>query len=217
MDEISNKTLTVLIAIAIVISLGSTFISLNRLSKLSGMSITGLATSGSGKANLTVSSATSIAVSGAILFGSGIVNASSALLESNASDYRARYGNGTWSWAARGSQTIKIENDGNVNVTINVSTNVSRANYTGSLTGSLFSAAISAEEAANACSGFGTGAVQRVAWTEINNTRNITLCRNLSPTDTGDRINISVRLKIRENVPARTSTALLTFFGYTYT
>ena len=73
MKEISNKTLTILLIVAIAVALGGTFTSLSMLSRIKAP-VTGLATSGTGKVNLSITSATSIVVSGNIDFGSGYMS-----------------------------------------------------------------------------------------------------------------------------------------------
>ena len=215
MNEVSDKTLVVLIIIAIVISFSGTLVSLNRLSQL-GIPITGMAGSGTGVANLTIIAGTSIAVSQNIIFGAGSVNTSYAVLESNASNYMATNGTGTWNWTAYGGQAFVIENDGNTNVSINITTNVSKAKYIGGANPFL-GAAISYEEGDAACQGVGSGAVQITVWKEINDTSNVTICRNLTPTDASDQINISLRLGIPEDAPTGTGEkrCTVTFYGYT--
>ena len=97
MKEISNKTLTILLVIAIAVSLGGAFTSLSRLAAISALPITGFATSGTGKVNLSITETTSVAISGNIDFGSGYINSTSNFvrLEGNASSYSTMYGNGT--------------------------------------------------------------------------------------------------------------------------
>lgn len=80
MDEISNRTLAILLIGAIVISLGGTFISLNRLSVFMGQQgPTGFATSfDQGYVNLTITSQTSLLfTTDELNFGSGYVSTDS--------------------------------------------------------------------------------------------------------------------------------------------
>ncbi|MBN2422997.1 hypothetical protein JXB41_07260 [Candidatus Woesearchaeota archaeon] len=79
MEDISNRTLATLLIAAIVISLGGTIISLNRLARISGagaLPLVGRATDG-GMVNVTIMSSLSIYLSDdAIDFGTGWVNTS---------------------------------------------------------------------------------------------------------------------------------------------
>ena len=85
-DDINNKTLATLLVVAIIVSIGGTLISLNRLSKFGGIGVTGFATSGTAKVNLSVTSSTGITVTQAIDFGSGYADtATNCTMESNLS------------------------------------------------------------------------------------------------------------------------------------
>ena len=82
MTEVSNKTIVALLAIALVITIGGTMISISKLSKLSGNIgiLTAAATGGSGgNATVTIQSVTRIsnsAQNASIGFGSGYLNGS---------------------------------------------------------------------------------------------------------------------------------------------
>ncbi|MEM3370759.1 MAG: hypothetical protein QXW00_02910 [Candidatus Woesearchaeota archaeon] len=126
-EEISNKTLATLLVIAIIVSIGGTLISLNRLSKFG---ITGFATSGSAKVNLTVTSSSAITVTQAIDFGSGyaLVN-TNCTMESNLSSGARPDTDCQGDWANAISDPTKryiiVRNTGNTNgnLTINASAN----------------------------------------------------------------------------------------------
>ena len=78
-DEISNKTLAFLLVVAIAISLGGTFVSMNRLNTLMNLpGVTGFATANStGTANVTITASASIRFAVNNLdFGIGAVNSS---------------------------------------------------------------------------------------------------------------------------------------------
>ena len=97
MKEVSNLTLALVVVSAILISVVGTLMSLNKLDQLGG--ITGMAVSGTGVANLTVSSAAAITLNDALIELGTI-----GVLESNASDDKADW------WV--------LENVGGVNVTV---------------------------------------------------------------------------------------------------
>tara|TARA_Y100000310_G_scaffold341172_1_gene439473 strand:- start:402 stop:1103 length:702 start_codon:yes stop_codon:yes gene_type:complete len=120
MKPLSNQTITVLLAASIVISVLGT---LSNLQKLEGNtpSISGFATTGTGKVNVSVASVTSITISDALLnFGECSPNASGSYIASNDS---------TTSWGAPGvctvdgsapttTDSLNITNDGNDDVNI---------------------------------------------------------------------------------------------------
>ena len=108
--EISNKTLAILLVIAIVLAVGGALLSLGRTG------ITGLG-SGTGYVNVTVSQDTSISVSHPdIDFGSGNIEGTNetAQLISNGTTIN-------WSSAQATPHSITINNGGNVNITVTVS------------------------------------------------------------------------------------------------
>jgi len=130
MDQISNKTLTLLLVIAIVVSVGGTIISINRINRLAQRQIiTGMAGTGTGYVNLTIAGVASISVlEGQIDFGSCSPNATiGSNLSSNVSGFSAN------SWGSPGvcsgsgisaPDNITIKNDGNtfINVTVKTGT-----------------------------------------------------------------------------------------------
>ncbi|MFH1173881.1 MAG: hypothetical protein V1725_01985 [archaeon] len=116
--DVSNKTLAIFLVAAIVVSIAGTFVSLNRLGKMGGM--TGYALDDTGLANLSISTSASIRFEDGFNttdFGTGsIPNASSVCFLSTTAGPTAEC-----SGFAQGGPLI-IENDGNVNLT-NVSLN----------------------------------------------------------------------------------------------
>ena len=122
MDNISNRTLAILLVTAIVVSLGATVTTLNRLS--SGP--TGKANYDMGEVQLEVSDTVSIILlNDTIDFGSGYVNdscggggATYAVLNAGAT-YNDTDGDDCWT-ASETPTSIHIENDGNLNVTLKV-------------------------------------------------------------------------------------------------
>lgn len=129
MEQVSNKTLTFLLIAAIVVSVGGTIISINRINRLAQLpSITGMAGSGTGYVNVTIGSVASISVlEGQIDFGSCSPNATiGSNLSSNVSDFSAN------SWGSPGvcsgsgvsaPDNITIKNDGNTFINVTVDTN----------------------------------------------------------------------------------------------
>lgn len=114
--EVTNKTLGLLLIAAIVVSLGGTFVSLNRLG---GVSTTGYATNNqTGTVNLTVDSALSIVVNdNNINFGSCTPANYPIVLDSNASSGAA---NNTFCSSGVFPDKLIVENDGNTDANVTV-------------------------------------------------------------------------------------------------
>lgn len=116
--EITNKTLGMLLIAAIVVSLGGTFVSLN---KLDGVSTTGYATNNqTGTVSLTVGSSLSIIVTdGTIDFGTCSPQASDITL---ISENVAGAGDNTNCQGGTFPDRLVIENDGNKDANVTVRT-----------------------------------------------------------------------------------------------
>ena len=190
MNKISNKTIVLLLALAIVISLGGTFISLNKLSKLGVPLITGMGSSGSGRVNLSIEQAISIKVLGNVSFGSGYTNTSStyAILESN--DTKAQ--NGTWNWGHNVDFTV--ENDGTVAIELNL-TPTKDANGLIGGTNPKYQYAYTWNETPNTCYEKCPDGNKYKNFTDFTIVENC-LCYNLSYVDSRDQLNVSIRLQI---------------------
>ena len=125
--EVSNKTLSILLVLAIIISLGGTIVSLNRLANLRQNTVIGFATSsGLGNVTLDITDVTSITLPIAnISFGSGYANGSGFCVLSTTNASNHTYYNCSGFYNETIPSPIKIENNGNKNVTVdfNLSTN----------------------------------------------------------------------------------------------
>lgn len=128
MDDISNRSLALMLLAAIVVSLGATVYTLNYFNQVTG--ITGMAaTPKSGNVSLTVETAESFRLRiSSIDFGAGFVNTSNSGCADNATLFAAQQYNDTngdncWTSLNGLSEVPKgfqIDNDGNVNLTISV-------------------------------------------------------------------------------------------------
>ncbi|MFC1705084.1 hypothetical protein ACFLZ6_02020 [Nanoarchaeota archaeon] len=150
MGEVSNKTLATLLVVAIVVSLGGTFISLNRLSSIAKVSsITGFAT-GTGKVNVTIVESTTISTpDDNIWFGEGNVDDNELFADLWSNGTKINWTNSTPylpvpSTAGAGiADFIVIQNDGNIDLNITVYTTQNSSEYlcngdVASLTGPAF-------------------------------------------------------------------------------
>jgi len=116
MSDISNKTLAILVGIAIVISL----LGVLSVGKGGVSYITGKGSTGTGPVSFNATSEVSIKVVGSIDFGNGRVNATAANATLDSADGTTV--GGSWSFSA---QNIKVENDGTVNISVNLSAGAS--------------------------------------------------------------------------------------------
>ncbi len=203
MSDISNKTLAILIGIAIVISL----VGILSVGRGGVVYLTGTATSGQGPVAFNATSEVSILVQDSINFGNGRVDstANNATLDSESTSATG----GSWTFSA---QRINIDNDGTVNISINVSADGDN-NAAGLIGGTspLFQIKISQEEG-TACVGstkvtdYANGAVPNSTETPL------TICSllNFGP-QTSDEINISSRMVVPSDTEAGARNATLTF------
>jgi hypothetical protein len=144
-DDISNKTLALLIIVVLAISLGTTLMSLNLNTRLGtllaargGQGITGFSTaSGTGIANVTINTLASIRFSiNNIQFGIGSVNTTAgnqvcSLTTNHTLGTKDPGGMCINFTAVANLDSLEIENDGSVNLTVNVSFNKNASTFIG--------------------------------------------------------------------------------------
>jgi hypothetical protein len=199
LDRLSNKTIATLLVIAMVISLTGTFFAIKGISSVTNI-ITGTATTGTGQADVNITSVTSITLTQTkVDFSSGYRNesvlalASQCNLSSNDFTVPSCWINTT----AYSPRDIVLENNGNryVSITIN-STNYSSAFSTCSVRTTIDSGSSNytfkglASSEAGACS-------LNLNTTELMfNNSDQQLCSNLSYADSTDSINITISLKV---------------------
>lgn len=242
--DISNKSLSLILVAAIVVSLGGTVVSMNRLNSLSG--VTGYATAtdtATGETNLTIQSDVSITIThpssgNRVDFGGGYVDGSAGGFQwctidtngTNATDtggnYCIGFNNVTTLYAGDTDQAthtddevgaFKIRNDGNQDVKLNVSVNNDKDAFIGG-TNPEFSGWIDNDEngsSSTACAG-GKG-LQNLTNGWTNFTSNIGFCSNFNFEDAAaDYLYLHVRVEIPEDAPPTTSTSsTITVTGYT--
>ena len=213
MDDISNKTLAILLIGAMVVSLGGTMLSLNRLSGVSGptQQITGYGT-GTGYTNLTISSSSTIyMVNNVVDFGTGIVNITKAssecmnatLLSGNETFQEPVNLNRCWVNSTgldfngfnKTITPIYIRNDGNINVTLTFTSSEGNATtFIGGGSGSYPSPEYQFHtycNDSNCCDD-----VRNTTWYDINGTdMNICLGNGLAISGTGKNI-MTVQFRI---------------------
>ena len=140
-EEISNRTLAILLIVVMAISLGGTIISLNRLTQIGFPIITGAALTDTGTSTVNITSQASIifhAGNNTVAFGNGWVNSTessgvcvmSAINSSDGTISTACKGQTASDWAA-GLSGFIIENNGNVNLSIQVESDKNSTEFLG--------------------------------------------------------------------------------------
>jgi hypothetical protein len=209
--EISNKTLGLLLIAAIVVSLGGTIVSLN---KLDATSTTGYVTNNqTGNVSLSVGAALSIIISGdaEIAFGECTPDVNSALiLDSNAS---ASGANNSACSGGTFPDNITIVNDGNVNANVTIRTSANGTTlFDGDTNGGFAYMARNAVETGCA-NGLQDSYVEFTVEDDgiASDTDLNPLCGNLSYADAGDEIQVFARITLPASVDTTTGSADITF------
>ncbi len=212
MEQISNKTLMFLLIVTIIVSIGSTIISLNKVNRLVSAQLTGMATTSTGKVNVTIGAVSSITVvSPAVIdFGSCSPNASTGSnVSSNIStDWGAP---GVCAGSAAPPDNLTVQNDGNKNANVTVKTNVIAGStfIGGTDPGFYFSARNGSNRAGcnnltvqNPPSGFSGTTGMQLAWKSFAAAGTEYLaCANLTYSDTNDQFSLFVLLDLPPDAP----------------
>ena len=220
--DISNKTLALFLVAAIVLSLGGTLISLNRINKITGP--TGYATTGTGFVNLSIVTNTDISIINATVdFGAGVVNVSNGCNFANLSNNDTLGWNAGGCWVNQSSNGIAVrnetsrfvvQNDGNVNVSVTM-TSVQKnwSNFIGNCTSQddnmyNYTTTINGSETAYACQGaLGSLGV----WTGLDGSAQ-SICSELAWEDASDAVVIGLNISIcKSNSPKGYKNDNLTF------
>ena len=200
--DLSNKSLALLLVAAIIISLGGTMISLNKLNE---MGVTGLVP---GQVTLAITSNMSCNVDSNVSFGSGGQPASSITLSTTKSNVAYNFTDCTSGNACKG---IQINNTGNVNIKVNFSSNVDGASLLGGshIAGDFNYTAINgtAETVPTESGCVGTG-TNMGTWAAVPTT-NTSICTNISYTDATDMVSLEFNVTINQNTPPGTKTATI--------
>lgn len=206
--EISNKFLVIVLIIAIVVSLGGTFLNVERVNQLSKfMGLSGYDVYS--YVNVTLSNLTAINVTDTSCnFGTGYINATktTALLESNGTSIN-------WSAGAITPGSIVVRNDGNRNVSLTL---IAGKNITGFYgTGCNTSSPAceykfwSTENKTDTCSG---GTLTAYPGFVLNGS-NESVCTVMRYEDDKDAINILCHLLLSQDILTGSKSDVWTFYG----
>ncbi len=212
MEEISNKTLAVLLVMALAISLVGTLISLDRIGR---MGVTGAATSGTGAVNLTVSITAAITlINNTVFWGSGYVNGTtitsncsldtSTLVPERGRASTGGLGGGGCVDFSGNIDGIVLENSGNTDLIVYFNSTQNASGFLYNVTDSIIKPKFM-WKVANGKPGACKGTLGPTAWVEMNNTNQtplVTICTQLDWGDTSDRLNISFNITFHRNISA---------------
>jgi hypothetical protein len=204
----NNNTLFYFVIALTFLSFVSLLVTYRSSSEFNNLVMTGFATE-NGTVNVTISTVASINITQAngvigskgLNWGSGSVEADSAILVSNGTVV-----GGTWSPVNSG---FLVENIGNVNVTLSVSSDVDAAQFIGG-TSPEFKFAVSNNES-NSCT---FDAVVENAYNDLSSTPT-SVCSVFRKDDNQDEININIWIKIPSDsfTGNRNSQIILTYEG----
>jgi hypothetical protein len=219
MTDITNRSLAGLLVVAIVISIGGTWLLANQSPGF--LAITGLTQStDTGTAQLTVQTFGSIRFAvNSVNFGSGQVNTSGGnqgcILDTNGTNDSNRCENFT-----ANSVGFQLENDGSANATIQLSFSNSASGFLGGdPTIAKYRYVVSNNET-NSCSnstgGFTCAANQNctvapIGWSDVNTTSpGTTICPKLLFTDLSDSLKVGINITIPYDSPSGAKLSTLT-------
>jgi hypothetical protein len=216
-DEISNRTLAILLIAAIVVSLGGTFFSLNRLALISQQpGTTGFVTNPTGQARVNITSLASLRFSiGTVDFGTGYVNttAGNQYCSMAAINQSTGYLDGIAQCVGfiKVNSTLQIEDDGNTNLSLVITSDRTPATFIGG------SVPVFKYQVVNNGTETGSCPVPSPAlWNDLN-TNTSTICaaatNGLGYLDTNDSLNINLNISIPYNSLTGQQTATLTVTG----
>jgi len=199
--DMSNKSLALLLVAAIVISLGGTLISLNKLNQ---EGLTGMA---SGQVQLMVSQNMSCTVDSNVSFGSSGKPASSITVSTNKNN-AAIPSNFTDCTSVAGCMGMEINNSGNVDIFVNFSSNVDGSGLVGGAA-SDFQYQILNGTRAGTSTEPGCSGVMSTAWATVPTTAT-SLCPNLTANTTNNMMTMEFNITIVPDTAPGAKTATIT-------
>jgi hypothetical protein len=207
MDNISNRALAILLVTAIIVSLGTTVYTLNKVDKRNYL--TGKLSTDIGKVNLTVESTISIVLRGLTVmdFGKGYVNSSCPYVTyANLTVKENGYTDTGDCWTSISgtlpntpTQPFRIENDGNQNVTLAISCPAADTFFSGYVGGNLHNLSFKQRNnETNSCAAVaGTG-----NWTACSGAASQTICggTKFNYADTSDEMAVDFNIVIPDGL-----------------
>ena len=201
-DEISNKTLAILVVAAIVVTLGGTMLVIRQGPSVT---LTGLYTTQQGTAAFNVSEVVSIKINqNSINFGEGYVNESDTFCTMDSTGAHTTACDGSWNNPSNAG--FIIENNGNVDcqVAINASTASEFVGGTATTPQYNFKSSDKTGETGSCTSGLVS------SWTAFSHTGQ-TICSNLKYQEANDEIRVDVQVTVPNDATPGQHTDTVTF------
>lgn len=212
-EEISNKTLAVIVVAAIVVTLGSTAL----IMRMGSPVITGMAITDAGTATFNITGVVAIdVIQETINFGSGTTEpgVSATLISGTAGgteDGLTTQG----TWANYSGPGFVIENDGNVNINVTVSSDVDADAF---ISGTSPSFQWVVDTTTDNGESETVGCITDIgSWGVVSTTVNDTLfCGNMPFGDDSDSAELDIKLVIPHDAPPQQTSATITFEAFAY-
>ncbi|MFH1849776.1 MAG: hypothetical protein ABH879_06335 [archaeon] len=211
MKQVSNTALSILLIVAVCMSIGGTLLSLSFISKLREVppGITGFAASDTGTANISIIGAASIQINNNIDFGAGTVSSDDAHLthvDTETTDNYGTFNNCSSSHTHPECRGLEVENDGNLRVNVTMSASLDDDTFfSGNPAQSGFDFFVKqgnrtgGEE--NSCKNITGGYnLTPLSWTDIPTTARL-ICGNLSYSDGNDTMLVEFNVTIPTDEP----------------
>jgi hypothetical protein len=216
MSELSNKTIVILLVVALVISIGGTLLSLNKVNQITGM------ITSAGNVTLTITSLSSVNVTvKTVNFGSGYVDAAcnNCTMDTLGSIDTAC----CKVFSVTGQTGLVVENSGNTNLSILA--NFDRAALAflgGSIAPPKFKMMVLNNESGSCVNstdsiigtiiGAGINETYRSVFADVVTGDNL-ICRVLTPDQTNDTIRLHFNVTVPGNAPAKAGNSTVTITG----
>jgi hypothetical protein len=198
MTDLSNRSLALLLVAAVIISLGTTMLSLNYISRAERFAATGFA---AGQLNLTIGNLTACNIDTNVDFGTG--NPVSTIPITTDTANPASFNDCTSVAACR--YGIQINNTGNTKLNVSFASAENASVFLGDGTSNLSAMKYKAYNGTlnvGTSKGCTIGTLGATTYTPINQTPwNYTICTNLTPDQGQDIVSIGFNLTVNETTP----------------
>ncbi len=209
--EMSNKSLALILVLSVAVSLFGTFYSISRMPTPVAAPPTGYAASDTGQTNFTIQSDIQIVfTTSQINFGTGAVNNTDGA--PTICENCTLNSEGTRLYNCSGFNVVntgfRIENQGNLNVSLNISSNETVAQFVGgNSTVRAFQWKMEENETGACGAGLAPGTYSTVTVT------NTTACTDFK-TGAANTLNMEIQIRIPQNASTGTRDATITAWGY---
>ncbi len=192
--DVSNRTLAVLLFLAMAVSLAGTLVA---VAKMNSLSMSGYATNPNATAQLTIANTLSIKFSVATIdWGSGYVNGSSNECNLTTSDVGAAPYSGCVGFVSPAPAPLTLENDGNVVANVTVKLNQTPAQWIGD-SGAQAWINVAEKETGSCTLNLLTG-LQSISTTELR------ICERFQYANANDELNIGMKVLVPNTAPPGT-------------